>query len=237
MKVVVVSVSVFFWCPVSVGCAFCYPLVYDYRRAPECVSCFLIPNVNHHHHRLAIPRERVLFFSTGNKLRKLWRYLHSTDIAPYKGIMSHGGHQSNAMLAIAQLANDVELPFSYFTAELPAKLADQPEGNLLAAVCSLCLVVDVYPLQKCTHTHTHTHTYIYIPTHPHLLVHTPTRTCIHTHTHTHTYTKERETTRSIGALLLCDSLSLSLDSTRNGSGGSGERSVQGKVRFISQSIL
>jgi 1-aminocyclopropane-1-carboxylate deaminase/D-cysteine desulfhydrase-like pyridoxal-dependent ACC family enzyme len=71
-------------------------------------------------------------FIRGNKARKLAfyaQYLDSVVLLP-KEVFSHGGVQSNAMLALARLCASRELPFSYITRPIPRWLRKTPCGNL-----------------------------------------------------------------------------------------------------------
>eukprot|EP00741_Cyanophora_paradoxa_P015802 tig00020904_g15255.t1 len=67
----------------------------------------------------------------GNKLRKLQSTIQSSVRRP---IVSFGGNQSNAMLAIAALAHDCGVPFTYHTQTLPKWLKSNPIGNLAGAL-------------------------------------------------------------------------------------------------------
>lgn len=65
--------------------------------------------------QIYIKRDDLLdTYLSGNKLRKLYHYLH-TDIHKFRSIVSYGGMQSNAMLSIARLAQMRGLGFTYYT--------------------------------------------------------------------------------------------------------------------------
>ena len=68
---------------------------------------------------------------TGNKARKLAALL---DSPPPNPLVSHGGGQSNAMLAIARVCQAKGVPFSYHTRPLPRWLRQKPVGNLARAL-------------------------------------------------------------------------------------------------------
>lgn len=65
-------------------------------------------------------------FVNGNKAYKFY-FLLSEDI---NHIVSHGGNQSNAMLALSYIAKHKKANFTYFTRPLPKTLACNLEGNI-----------------------------------------------------------------------------------------------------------
>jgi len=67
-------------------------------------------------------------YLSGNKYRKLHRLL-KTPKEHYNKIISYGGTQSNAMLAIAALAKQKGWVFEYYTKPLSKKQKEQEEGN------------------------------------------------------------------------------------------------------------
>jgi len=69
----------------------------------------------------------------GNKYRKLYSLIE-TDSLKYKNIISYGGSQSNAMLAIAHLAHKKNWNFTYYLKTLPKWLKENPIGNFKAAI-------------------------------------------------------------------------------------------------------
>lgn len=74
-----------------------------------------------------------VYHLAGNKMRKLWYFLQQNDAFYAKThFVSWGGSQSNAMVAIAQLANAKRVPFTYFSRKLHLK-DTVVEGNLLLA--------------------------------------------------------------------------------------------------------
>uniref|UniRef100_K3WZQ6 Tryptophan synthase beta chain-like PALP domain-containing protein n=1 Tax=Globisporangium ultimum (strain ATCC 200006 / CBS 805.95 / DAOM BR144) TaxID=431595 RepID=K3WZQ6_GLOUD len=88
-----------------------------------------------------------VFHLAGNKMRKLHWFVKQDDTF-YKDahLVSFGGAQSNAMLAIAQLAQTRGVPFTYFSRGLQLRTdafasnreepsgAQQPSGNLVLAL-------------------------------------------------------------------------------------------------------
>jgi len=70
----------------------------------------------------------------GNKWRKLVSTFQKLQNSQYSQIVSCGGNQSNAMLAIARLASSLGLTFTYFTRPLSKTLREQPQGNLKTAL-------------------------------------------------------------------------------------------------------
>jgi hypothetical protein len=86
----------------------------------------------------------------GNKRWKLQHWLKQDDFKPGAFLVSHGGYQSNAMLALAQLARLKQVGFVYYTKMLPAYLqaavarGDRCEGNLRHA---LALGMQLNPLE------------------------------------------------------------------------------------------
>ena len=69
----------------------------------------------------------------GNKYRKLYSLIEE-DSLKYKNIISYGGSQSNAMLAIAHLAHKKGWDFTYYLKMLPKWLKDNPVGNFKMAL-------------------------------------------------------------------------------------------------------
>lgn len=69
----------------------------------------------------------------GNKYRKLYSLIE-TDSVKYKNIISYGGSQSNAMLAIAHLAHKKSWNFTYYLKTLPKWLKENPIGNFKTAL-------------------------------------------------------------------------------------------------------
>lgn len=81
---------------------------------------------------------------SGNKARKFHSLIHSP---PHETTyVSHGGNQSNAMLALALLAQSQGKSFRYFTPTLPEWLKKNPIGNLKKALaCGMDLRVGEIP--------------------------------------------------------------------------------------------
>jgi 1-aminocyclopropane-1-carboxylate deaminase/D-cysteine desulfhydrase-like pyridoxal-dependent ACC family enzyme len=83
--------------------------------------------------RYLIKRDDLLQPFPGNKARKL-RGLLDLDWSRIRSILSHGGNQSNAMLALAHLAQLKGVAFQYYTPPLPGWLRAAPQGNLEKAL-------------------------------------------------------------------------------------------------------
>ena len=66
----------------------------------------------------------------GNKARKL----ASLRLSAGERVVSHGGGQSNAMLALASLCHEREAQLTYHTRPQPRWLRDRPTGNLRRAL-------------------------------------------------------------------------------------------------------
>lgn len=79
---------------------------------------------------------------SGNKYRKLYTLIQ-TPSDTYKQIISYGGGQSNAMLAIACLCHSKGWEFHYYTKDLPKVLKEAPEGNLELAIKEGMIVHEV----------------------------------------------------------------------------------------------
>lgn len=80
-----------------------------------------------------LKRDDLLTPISGNKARKLYGLLN-TGFSGYQRLISHGGAQSNAMLALAQLCQMIDLPFHYYSRPVPKWLRQNPLGNLRAAL-------------------------------------------------------------------------------------------------------
>ena len=72
-------------------------------------------------------------YLSGNKYRKLHTLLN-TPKAKYKKIISYGGTQSNAMLAIAAMCKAKEWEFVYYTKPLSQMQKEQRIGNFYQAL-------------------------------------------------------------------------------------------------------
>jgi len=70
----------------------------------------------------------------GNKARKLASLMEASALPPL--LVSHGGTQSNAMLALAQLCRHRGVPMVYHTKPMPGWLRATPTGNLAAALAT-----------------------------------------------------------------------------------------------------
>jgi len=77
--------------------------------------------------------EQVHPHLSGNKYYKLYTLLN-TPAATYQTMISYGGNQSNAMLAIAHLCQQKGWAFEYICKPLPQHLKENPTGNLKAAL-------------------------------------------------------------------------------------------------------
>ncbi|KAL3656332.1 hypothetical protein V7S43_018824 [Phytophthora oleae] len=84
--------------------------------------------------RVHVKRDDV-FHLAGNKMRKMYYFVKQSDeFFAHTHLFSFGGSQSNAMLALAQLANARHVPFTYFSRELSFKDdTTAAEGNLALA--------------------------------------------------------------------------------------------------------
>lgn len=92
-----------------------------------------IQTIRFDHQEYYIKRDDLLTPISGNKARKLYGLLE-TDLTQYQAVVSHGGAQSNAMLALAQMCNLLDLPFRYYTRPVPKWLKLKPLGNLRQAL-------------------------------------------------------------------------------------------------------
>lgn len=82
-----------------------------------------------------IKRDDLLTPLEGNKGRKLYHLLLK-EWGGVERLVSYGGVQSNAMLALARLAEFKQRPFVYYTRPLPAWLRRTPVGNFAAALAA-----------------------------------------------------------------------------------------------------
>lgn len=73
--------------------------------------------------------DKIDKYLSGNKYRKLYTLL-KTPKNKYKTIISYGGTQSNAMLAIAAICKEKGWKFLYYTKPMSKKLAQEIEDNL-----------------------------------------------------------------------------------------------------------
>ena len=80
-----------------------------------------------------LKRDDLLEPISGNKARKLEGLLNQ-DLSDVQRLVSYGGAQSNAMLALAQLANLLNICFDYYTRPVPKWLKASPNGNLQEAL-------------------------------------------------------------------------------------------------------
>jgi len=80
-----------------------------------------------------IKRDDLLLPIGGNKARKLAHFVQQ-DLSSTSKIISYGGAQSNAMLALAQFCELQSLTFDYFTRPVPNWLKTKPIGNLEQAL-------------------------------------------------------------------------------------------------------
>lgn len=70
---------------------------------------------------------------SGNKYRKLFKLIQ-TPAETYATIISYGGIQSNAMLAIAALCQQKSWAFHYYCKPIPARIQNNPDGNFQMAL-------------------------------------------------------------------------------------------------------
>ncbi|MBA1437991.1 MAG: 1-aminocyclopropane-1-carboxylate deaminase [Epsilonproteobacteria bacterium] len=86
-------------------------------------------------------------FLAGNKYRKLYKLLQ-TPKERYNKIISYGGTQSNAMLALAALCKQKGWEFTYYTKPLSKQLLKLPYGNFAKALelgmCHIALEEELY---------------------------------------------------------------------------------------------
>ena len=67
-------------------------------------------------------------YLSGNKYRKLHTLLH-TPKENFQKIISYGGTQSNAMLAIAAMCQEKNWEFVYYTQPINKRVKEQKFGN------------------------------------------------------------------------------------------------------------
>ena len=72
-------------------------------------------------------------YLAGNKYRKLYTLLH-TPKNKFTKIISYGGTQSNAMLAIAAMCKEKDWEFIYYTKPLSAQQKKHSDGNFFHAI-------------------------------------------------------------------------------------------------------
>ena len=70
---------------------------------------------------------------SGNKYRKLYKLIQ-TPAGRYRGLISHGGTQSNAMLSIAALCSQKGWSFHYTCKPVAEHIKRKPTGNLKLAL-------------------------------------------------------------------------------------------------------
>lgn len=73
-------------------------------------------------------------YLSGNKFRKLHSLIH-TPTQTYSTLISYGGTQSNAMLALAALCKSKGWEFIYYTKPLSKEQKSQQGGNFADALC------------------------------------------------------------------------------------------------------
>ncbi len=79
---------------------------------------------------------------SGNKYRKLFSLIQIPS-NKYSKVISYGGGQSNAMLAIACLCRSKGWEFHYYTKSLPKRIKSEVEGNLELALKEGMIVHEV----------------------------------------------------------------------------------------------
>lgn len=82
---------------------------------------------------LWILRDDLLGEFNGNKARKLECLLQS-DLSNFKGIISHGSSQSNAMQSLSVFAKMKNLQFHYVVSHISQTLVKNPSGNFSHAL-------------------------------------------------------------------------------------------------------
>lgn len=80
-----------------------------------------------------IKRDDLLLPIGGNKARKLY-HLSQQNLSDIDTIISSGGAQSNAMLAVSQFCQLQSIKFEYYTRPVPKWLSQTPVGNLASAL-------------------------------------------------------------------------------------------------------
>ncbi len=81
---------------------------------------------------------------SGNKFRKLYRLIQ-TPSSQYSKLISYGGSQSNAMLAIAYLAHEKGWQFDYYCKSIPLHVKENPEGNYKKASALGMRIFEIAP--------------------------------------------------------------------------------------------
>ena len=87
-------------------------------------------------------------YLSGNKYRKLYTLL-KTPKTDFTKLISYGGTQSNAMLALAAICKSKEWEFIYYTKKIAPLIKEQKFGNYYEACCLGMQVVELeYDLYK-----------------------------------------------------------------------------------------
>ena len=85
------------------------------------------------HREFFIIRDDLLslgkYVLSGNKARKLKFFFHNNNNDNIKVLASYGGYQSNSMLAIAKIANELNYDFFYYTKKIPNFVKTSQLGN------------------------------------------------------------------------------------------------------------
>lgn len=102
------------------------PITIDWQRS-------IVQTISVNGRQYFLKRDDLLTPISGNKARKLEGLLNQ-DLSKLQRIISYGGAQSNAMLALAQLARLLDVRFDYYTRPVPKWLKVSPNGNLKAAL-------------------------------------------------------------------------------------------------------
>lgn len=96
-----------------------------------------------------IKRDDELHFNgvTGSKVRKFHRLINDRNMENFDCVISYGGAQSNAMLALASLCHYRQIPFVYITRPVPKHIFTS-EGNFQHALslnmCHIEIDLDLF---------------------------------------------------------------------------------------------
>lgn len=98
------------------------------------MQCSPISKISLDGREFLIKRDELIDpYLAGNKYRKLYKFLQ-TPKETYTTVISYGGTQSNAMLAIAAMCKEKSWSFIYYTKPLSAMQKEQKNGNFYTAL-------------------------------------------------------------------------------------------------------
>ncbi|MCP4701638.1 MAG: 1-aminocyclopropane-1-carboxylate deaminase/D-cysteine desulfhydrase [Gammaproteobacteria bacterium] len=98
------------------------------------LTCSPVDTLTFRNRKYFIKRDDLLHAEfNGNKARKFYWYL-TNDFPRIKRVVSYGGSQSNAMLALSALAKLKNWRFTYYVKPLARHLKKYPRGNFQAAM-------------------------------------------------------------------------------------------------------